>query len=82
MLEYILSRIILLPIVGDGVLILSIFIGTGATRTKDAKELLYARQHIVTVAKAYRLQAIDLVHIDFKGKLLKKKKRRMSSSLN
>ena len=40
---------------------------TGATRTPDAKELLYARQKIVTVAKAYRLQAIDLVHIDYKS---------------
>ena len=40
----------------------------GATRTKDAMELLYARQKVVTVAKAYRIQAIDLVHIDYKGK--------------
>ena len=38
----------------------------GATRTPDAKELLYARQRVVTCAKAYRLQAIDLVHIDYK----------------
>ena len=30
-------------------------------------ELLYARQSIVTHAKAYQLQAIDLVHIDFKS---------------
>lgn len=40
---------------------------TGATRTADAKELLYARQKIVTCAKAYKLQAIDMVHIDLKG---------------
>ena len=36
-------------------------------RTEDATELLYARQSIVTHAKAYQLQAIDLVHIDFKS---------------
>lgn len=41
----------------------------GATRTPEAAELLYARQKVITVAKAYRLQAIDLVHIDFKGTL-------------
>ncbi|XP_077977563.1 citramalyl-CoA lyase, mitochondrial-like [Glandiceps talaboti] len=38
----------------------------GATRTPDASELLYARQKTVMTAKAFRLQAIDLVHIDFK----------------
>ncbi|XP_070568487.1 citramalyl-CoA lyase, mitochondrial-like isoform X1 [Ptychodera flava] len=38
----------------------------GATRTADASELLYARQKVVTTAKAFQLQAIDLVHIDFK----------------
>ncbi|XP_052088047.1 citramalyl-CoA lyase, mitochondrial-like [Mytilus californianus] len=38
----------------------------GATRTNDAKELLYARQKIITCAKTYRLQAIDLVYIDYK----------------
>jgi len=38
----------------------------GATRTPDAKELLYARQKIVLNAKAFDLQAIDLVQIDFK----------------
>jgi len=38
----------------------------GATRTKDAKELLYARQYLVTCAKAFKLQAIDIVHIDYK----------------
>lgn len=38
----------------------------GATRTADAKELLYARQKIVTCAKAFKLQAIDMVHIDLK----------------
>jgi len=38
----------------------------GATRTKDSTELLYARQAVVTAAKAFRLQAIDLVYIDYK----------------
>ncbi|XP_022103542.1 citrate lyase subunit beta-like protein, mitochondrial [Acanthaster planci] len=38
----------------------------GATRTPEATELMYARQKVVTIAKAYRLQAIDLVHIDYK----------------
>lgn len=40
----------------------------GATRTNEAKELMFARQYIVTVAKAFKLQAIDLVYIDYKGK--------------
>ena len=38
----------------------------GATRTAEATELLYARQKLVMVAKAFGLQAIDLVHIDYK----------------
>ncbi|XP_028992811.1 citramalyl-CoA lyase, mitochondrial isoform X2 [Betta splendens] len=38
----------------------------GATRTKDARELLYARQKVVVTTKAFGLQAIDLVHIDYK----------------
>ena len=33
---------------------------------QDGMELIYARQRIVTVAKAFGLQAIDMVHIDFK----------------
>uniref|UniRef100_A0A672SPW0 Citramalyl-CoA lyase, mitochondrial n=1 Tax=Sinocyclocheilus grahami TaxID=75366 RepID=A0A672SPW0_SINGR len=37
----------------------------GATRTKDAKELLYARQKVVVTTKAFSLQAIDLVYIDY-----------------
>src|SRR5690348_3907307 len=36
----------------------------GATRTKDAVELLYARQAVVTACAAYDLQAIDIVTID------------------
>ena len=43
------------------------FILTGATRTPSGQELLLARQQTVLIAKAYRLQAIDMVHINFKG---------------
>lgn len=39
----------------------------GATRTKNSLEILYARQRLVMIAKAYDLQAIDMVHIDIKG---------------
>jgi citrate lyase beta subunit len=38
----------------------------GAVRTKDATELLYARQSVVTACAANDLQAIDIVFIDFK----------------
>lgn len=38
----------------------------GATRTRDARELLYARQKVVVTTKAFGLQAIDLVYIDYK----------------
>ncbi len=38
----------------------------GATRTRQAMELLYARQATVTTAAAFGLQAIDIVNIDFK----------------
>ena len=38
----------------------------GATRTKGALELLYAREAVVTACAAYGLQAIDIVTIDFK----------------
>merc|ERR1712226_1568578 len=38
----------------------------GATRTKECAELLAARQQVVLVAKAHRLQAIDCVYIDYK----------------
>ena len=38
----------------------------GATRTKEATELLYARQAVLTAAAAFGLQAIDIVTIDFK----------------
>jgi len=38
----------------------------GATRSKDAVELLYARQAVVTACAAFGLQPIDIVTIDFK----------------
>jgi len=38
----------------------------GATRSKDAIELLYAREATLTAAAAFGLQAIDIVAIDFK----------------
>ena len=38
----------------------------GAVRTKEAVELLYARQAVVTASAANDLQAIDIVFIDFK----------------
>ncbi len=38
----------------------------GATRTKDAIELLYAREATVTACAAFGIQPIDIVMIDFK----------------
>ncbi|KAJ8923234.1 hypothetical protein NQ315_001790 [Exocentrus adspersus] len=38
----------------------------GAMRTEDSKEILYARQKLVLAAKAYELQAIDMVYIKYK----------------
>ncbi len=38
----------------------------GATRSSDATELLYARQAVIVACAAFSLQAIDIVHIDFK----------------
>ncbi|XP_029460361.1 citramalyl-CoA lyase, mitochondrial [Rhinatrema bivittatum] len=37
----------------------------GATSSKGTGELLYARQKIIVIAKAFGLQAIDLVYIDY-----------------
>lgn len=45
--------------------ILCVFL-LGATRTKDASELLYARQKVVVTTKAFGLQAVDMVYIDYK----------------
>jgi citrate lyase beta subunit len=39
----------------------------GATRTREAVELLYARQAVVTACAAFGLQAIDIVTIDFEN---------------
>jgi citrate lyase subunit beta-like protein len=39
----------------------------GATRTRDAIELLYARQAVINACAAFDLQAIDIVTIDFKN---------------
>jgi len=41
----------------------------GAIRTKEANELVYARQKLVAFCKAYKLKVIDMVYIDFKGEL-------------
>lgn len=38
----------------------------GASRTDSGVELLYARQKMVLVAKAFGLQAIDFVNINYK----------------
>ncbi|NWF63659.1 MAG: CoA ester lyase [Chloroflexi bacterium] len=38
----------------------------GATRTKEAIELLYARQAVIAACAAFDLQAIDIVTIDYK----------------
>ncbi|ELK31605.1 Citrate lyase subunit beta-like protein, mitochondrial [Myotis davidii] len=38
----------------------------GATSSKETQDILYARQKIIVVAKAFGLQAIDLVYIDFR----------------
>ncbi len=38
----------------------------GATRTKDAVELLYARQAVIVACAAYDLQPLDIVTIDYK----------------
>jgi citrate lyase subunit beta-like protein len=41
-----------------------------AIRTKEANELVYARQKLVAFCKAYKLKVIDMVYIDFKGYLI------------
>lgn len=42
---------------------------TGAQRTKDAQEVLMARQQIVLLCRAFKVQPIDMVYIDYKGAL-------------
>lgn len=38
----------------------------GASRSTDAMEVLMARQQIIVIAKSFRIQAIDMVHINYK----------------
>lgn len=38
----------------------------GATRTKEANEVLYARSAVITACAANDLQALDMVYIDFR----------------
>jgi citrate lyase beta subunit len=38
----------------------------GATRTKEATEVLYARSAVIAACAANELQAIDMVYIDFR----------------
>uniref|UniRef100_A0A8C3M4C2 Citramalyl-CoA lyase, mitochondrial n=1 Tax=Geospiza parvula TaxID=87175 RepID=A0A8C3M4C2_GEOPR len=42
-----------------------LIIFSGATSSKETHDILYARQKIIVTAKAFGLQAIDLVYIDF-----------------
>lgn len=42
----------------------------GVTRSEESHEILYARQKVVLVAKAFNFQAIDMVYIDFKSIIL------------
>eukprot|EP01100_Stratorugosa_tubuloviscum_P014816 TRINITY_DN8123_c0_g1_i1.p1 TRINITY_DN8123_c0_g1~~TRINITY_DN8123_c0_g1_i1.p1 ORF type:complete len:324 (-),score=139.61 TRINITY_DN8123_c0_g1_i1:124-1095(-) len=39
----------------------------GMTRTREAKELLYSRSRLVTYSIAFKLQPIDMVHINFRN---------------
>ena len=39
----------------------------GLLRTPSLKEMMYARQKVVTVASAFELQSIDLVCVDYKN---------------
>lgn len=42
------------------------FLFIGATSNKETHDILYARQKIIVTAKAFGLQAVDLVYIDFR----------------
>lgn len=44
----------------------------GAFRTEGSLETLYARQKTVLIAKAYELQAIDMVYINYKSNKINK----------
>ena len=41
---------------------------TGGVRTTDASEVTYARQLVVTQARAWGVEPIDMVDTNFKGK--------------
>lgn len=43
----------------------------GASKTADSIEVIYARQKMLLYAKAFNMQAIDVVHIQYKGAHLK-----------
>jgi citrate lyase beta subunit len=53
----------------------------GATRTKEAIELLYARQAIIVACAANDLQAIDIVTIDYKDTELLKRESEFGTRL-
>lgn len=40
----------------------------GAIRSEDSSEIMYARQKLVLMAKAFNLQAIDMVYIKYNGR--------------
>ena len=42
----------------------------GGQRTESAEEVLFARQKFVAESRAYGLQAIDMVAIDYKSKYM------------
>ncbi|XP_050298974.1 citramalyl-CoA lyase, mitochondrial-like [Anthonomus grandis grandis] len=43
-----------------------LYASLGAIKSEECTEVLYARQKLVLVAKAFKLQAIDMVHIKYK----------------
>lgn len=53
----------------------------GAKRTKEAIELLYARQAVIVACAAHDLQAIDIVTIDYKDEELLKRESEFGSRL-
>ncbi|XP_074006924.1 citramalyl-CoA lyase, mitochondrial [Numenius arquata] len=53
----------------------------GATSSKETHDILYARQKIIVTAKAFGLQAIDLVYIDFRDEDGLRKQSREGASM-
>ncbi|XP_077199934.1 citramalyl-CoA lyase, mitochondrial isoform X2 [Paroedura picta] len=53
----------------------------GSLSSKDTLDILYARQKIVVTAKAFGLQAIDLVYIDFQDEEGLRKQSREGASM-